>query len=147
MAEMAMQLDVSPETVSSLDEMKRKIKGETEKVLEGHWIRAAGFDDTKLKGGLLTRWELDDVAPRHPVFVTHVSAHWGVTNSKGLTLGGIHDGSLDPPGGSLGREAQTGKLNGILYEDAAFPYYLEALSPQMRMVIPPFLRMSFAGAF
>ncbi|HSB05711.1 MAG TPA: amidohydrolase, partial [Thermodesulfobacteriota bacterium] len=111
---------------------------ETEKVPEGHWIRASGFDDTKLKGGLLTRWELDDAAPRHPVFVTHVSAHWGVTNSMGLTLGGIHDESLDPPGGSLGREAETGKLNGILYEDAAFPYYLEALSPTDEMIIPPF---------
>ena len=138
MAEMVMQLDVSPEAVSTFDQIRTMIKTEAQKLPEGTWIRGAGYDDTKLKGNALTRWNLDEVAPKHPVFITHVSAHWGVTNSKGLSLGGLHDESKDPPGGSLGRNPETRRLNGLLYEDAAFPYYLEALSPTDELVIPPF---------
>jgi hypothetical protein len=139
MAEMAMQLDVSPEAVSSSEEIKRMVKDEGRKIPEGRWIRAAGYDDTKLKGRPLTRWDLDEVAPRHPVFITHVATHWGVTNSLGLSLGGLQENSEDPPGGSLGRDSSSHQLNGILYENAAFPYYFEALSPG-EVIIPPFSR-------
>ncbi len=139
MAEMAMQLDVSPEAVSSSEEIKQIIKDEGRKIPEGRWIRAAGYDDTKLKGKPITRWDLDEVAPRHPVFITHVAVHWGVTNSLGLSLGGLQEASEDPPGGSLGRDSSSHQLNGVLYETAAFPYYFEALSPG-GMIIPPFSR-------
>lgn len=137
MAEMAMQLDVSPEAVSSFEEIKQMIKDEANRVPEGQWIRAAGYDDTKLKGKPLTRWDLDEVAPRHPVFITHVAVHWGVTNSLGLSLGGLQEDSEDPPGGSLGRDSSSHRLNGILYETAAFSYYFEALSPG-EVIIPPY---------
>ncbi len=137
MAEMAMQLDVSPKAVSSFEEIKQMVKDEGRKIPEGRWIRAAGYDDTKLKGKPLARRDLDEAAPRHPVFITHVAVHWGVTNSLGLSLGGLQEDSEDPPGGSLGRDPFSHQLNGILYETAAFPYYFEALAPG-GMIIPPF---------
>ncbi|MGA2464867.1 MAG: amidohydrolase [Thermodesulfobacteriota bacterium] len=139
MAEMAMQLDVSPEVVSSFEEIKQMVKEEGHKIPEGQWIRAAGYDDTKLEGKPLTRRDLDEVALRHPVFITHVTTHWGVTNSLGLSMGGLHESTEDPPGGSLGRDPASHQLNGILYENAAFPYYFEALSPG-EVIIPPFSR-------
>jgi predicted amidohydrolase YtcJ len=139
MAEMAMQLDVSPAAVSSYEEIKQMIRDESRKIPEGRWIRAAGYDDTKLKGNPLTRRDLDEAAPRHPVFITHVATHWGVTNSLGLSMGGLDESAEGPPGGSLGRDPVSHQLNGILYENAAFPYYFEALSPG-DVIIPPFSR-------
>ena len=137
MAEMATQLDVSPGMVSSSDDIKRMIREETRRRPEGDWIRAAGYDDTKLTDRPIDRRDLDEAAPRHPVYVNHVSVHWGVTNRLGLQRGGIEKNSPDPPGGQLGRDPRTGEPNGFLYEEAAFRYNMEALSSTTKTVIPP----------
>jgi predicted amidohydrolase YtcJ len=137
MAEMAVQIDSSPGAVSTFVEILDKIREEARRVPAGSWIRAAGYDDTKLAGTPLSRHELDAAAPAHPVFVAHVSVHRGVTNSLGLIRGGIGEETPDPPGGQLGRDPETHRLNGHLYEEAAFRYGLEALSDTAGTVIPP----------
>jgi predicted amidohydrolase YtcJ len=137
MAEMATQLDVSPGVVTSSKDLKGIIREEARRHPEGEWIRAAGYDDTKVSGKPVDRWDLDEVAPRHPVYVNHVSVHWGVANSLGLERGGLDVNSPDPPGGRLGRDPATHRLNGILYEEAGFRYSLEALSADPETVIPP----------
>ena len=50
---------------------------------------------------MLTRWDLDEVAPDHPVLVVQVAGHWGVVNSKALELGGLDDAVR----GAAGRRA------------------------------------------
>jgi predicted amidohydrolase YtcJ len=137
MAEIAAQVDCSPGAVSSFADILDKIRKEVRRIPAGSWIRAAGYDDTKLTGAPFTRRDLDAVAPDHPVFVAHVSVHRGVTNSLGLARGGIGEETPDPPGGQLGRDPGTHRLNGFLYEEAAFRYGLEALSATTETVIPP----------
>jgi len=137
LAEMAIQIDCSPGVVASFAEILGKIREETRRIPAGSWIRAAWYDDTKLTGAPITRRDLDAAAPDHPVFIAHVSVHRGVTNSLGLARGGIDEGTPDPPGGQLGRDPETHRLNGHLYEEAAFRYGLEALSSSAEAVIPP----------
>ncbi|MDP1142721.1 amidohydrolase family protein, partial [Klebsiella pneumoniae] len=44
------------------------------------------------------------------------SLHASWANSAALRLGNLDDATVDPPGGSLGRDA-AGRLNGILFEN------------------------------
>ena len=117
-AEDLLNLDVSSTAVSSLAELTQKVLGDAVAKSPGTWIRATRYDDAKMaEGRVLTRWDLDEVAPEHPVIVVQVAGHWAVVNSRALELGGLTDGSAAPSGGDFGRDA-AGHLNGVLYERA-----------------------------
>jgi predicted amidohydrolase YtcJ len=127
-AEDLLNLDVSSEVVHSLAELTRRVLEQAQAVEPGTWIRASRYDDAKMtEGRLLTRWDLDEVAPDHPVMVVQVAGHWGVVNSKALELGGLDDSAEAPPGGALGRDA-SGHLNGVLYERALFTFAYPAVA-------------------
>jgi predicted amidohydrolase YtcJ len=133
-----LQIDCSPEVCKSIAQIQREVLKQTRRKPPGQWIRGVGYDDTKtVDKRILTRWDLDQVAPEHPVFIQHVSGHWAVTNSKGLQAGGVQEETPDPKGGAYGRDSQTGKLNGILYEQAEFAYVFEGMTGQTP-IIPPF---------
>jgi hypothetical protein len=133
-----LQIDCSPGVCKSIAQIQRAVLKETRRKPRGEWIRGVGYDDTKTTGkGILSRWDLDEVTPEHPVFIQHVSGHWAVTNRKGLEAGGVQENTPDPKGGAYGRDPQTGKLNGILYEQAEFAYVFEGLTGQ-KPIIPPF---------
>ena len=52
---------------------------------KGEWIRGFKYDDTKTaEGRKLTRQELDDVSPDHPIVVAHRGGHTGFVNSFAL---------------------------------------------------------------
>lgn len=119
-AEDLLNLDVSYGAVHSLADLTAKVLAQATATPPGTWIRASRYDDAKMaEGRVLTRWDLDEVAPDHPVLVLQVAGHWGVVNSKALELGGLDDASTPPPGGEYGRDA-AGRLNGVLYERALF---------------------------
>ena len=84
---------------------------------------------------MLTRWDLDEVAPDVPVLVVQVAGHWGVVNSRALELGGIDDATEPPPGGEYGRDG-TGRHNGILHEQALFDFAYPAVSNRPDTVVP-----------
>ena len=84
---------------------------------EGTWIFGSGFDQNKLREKRLpTRWDLDKVAPNHPVSLKHTSMHVMVVNSKALSLAGITKNTPNPEGGEISRDHKTGELTGILLE-------------------------------
>src|SRR5215469_638983 len=123
-----LSVDLSWDVVRSLSEVKAKIRAQAEAVPAGTWIRGTRYDDAKMaEGRVLSRWDLDEVAPQHPVVVTQVAGHWAVVNSRALELAGITEDSQNPPGGVLGRDG-AGHLNGILYEQALF---------ELSRVVPP----------
>jgi len=137
-AEMTLEVDVSPDRIKSLGELLEAIRLEGDRLPRGEWIRASLYDDTKMEEGrLLTRDDLDTVAPRHPVIVEHVSGHWGIVNSEALARGGIEETHPDPPGGRLGRDSATGRLSGQLVETALFRFAYESMSREP-VVVPPF---------
>ncbi|MCC6174129.1 MAG: amidohydrolase [Chloroflexi bacterium] len=127
-AEDLLNLDVSAGVVRSLADLTRRVLEESTRTAPGTWIRASRYDDAKMaEGRLLTRWDLDEVAPDHPVLVVQVAGHWGVVNSKALELGSLTDTSEAPPGGEYGRDA-SGRLNGVLYERALFEFAYPAVA-------------------
>jgi predicted amidohydrolase YtcJ len=113
-----LNVDVSSTAVRSLSELTRKVLDQATATQPGTWIKATRYDDGKMaEGRVLNRWDLDEVAPDHPVLVVQVAGHWGVANSKALELAGLDDSSVAPDGGEYGRDG-AGRLNGVLYERA-----------------------------
>ena len=86
----------------------------------GTWIRAAGYDQTRLaERRHPSRDDLDVVAPDHPVLVTRTCGHISVANSRALDLAGISDATPDPPGGRYDRS--DGRNAGVAYDAAQGP--------------------------
>lgn len=126
-----LQLDCSPRKCRSIEDLKKAVLKEALRKEPGAWIRGVGYDDTKMADlRPLNRWDLDEVAPHHPVFIQQVSGHWAVVNSRALEAGGVFEGAPDPKGGSYGRDPQTGRLNGVLYEQAEFAFVYEGTTGQ-----------------
>ena len=110
--------------VRTLTEIQAGLKERAAKTPAGGWVQGFKFDDTKTdrtasnEGRHLYREDLDAVTTDHPMMVAHRGGHVFYMNSAGLEAGGYNDESEDPPGGRLGRDPDTGKLNGIVYERA-----------------------------
>lgn len=139
-AENRLKLDLSAERVGNLDQLKKAVSAEARQLGQGEWIRGWAYDDTKMADGRrLSRDDLDAAAPRNPVVVVHISGHWAVVNSRALELGGLDRHSADCPGGKLGRDPDTGRLNGLLLEMAMFNFAVESLAVTPT-VVPPFSR-------
>ncbi|HLL75870.1 MAG TPA: amidohydrolase [Pyrinomonadaceae bacterium] len=103
---------------TTLAETKRRIAEKARELPEGSWILGRGWDHTLWGGQWPTRRDLDEVAPRHPVFVTRVDGHVSWANSLALERAGITRETRDPDGGELLRDAE-GTPTGILKETAA----------------------------
>jgi predicted amidohydrolase YtcJ len=139
-AENDLKLDLSSDRVKSLDQLTKLITEAAGRAPQGEWIRGISYDDTKMaEKRRLNRDDLDRAAPEHPVIVIHISGHWAIVNSRALELGGLNQSSEDPKGGSLGRDPETGRLNGLLLEMAMFNFAFESLSVT-ELVVPPFPR-------
>jgi predicted amidohydrolase YtcJ len=63
-----------------------------------------------------TRWQLDEIAPNHPVYITR-GPHTYLLNSLALRLAGIDRNTPDPEGGWIFRDA-NGEPNGRVLEAA-----------------------------
>jgi len=86
---------------------------------DGEWVLGGwGWHESQLEEERLpTRSELDAVAPDNPVFIPR-GAHVAAVNSAGLRRAGIDDDQADPDGGTIVRNPDTGKPNGVLLENA-----------------------------
>ncbi|HIR92380.1 MAG TPA: amidohydrolase [Candidatus Egerieimonas intestinavium] len=83
------------------------------------WITGFGYDHNFLQEGRHpSRQLLDQWFPSNPVLLSHASGHMGVVNSRALQAMGLTSDSPDPEGGLLGRDKDTGELNGYLEETA-----------------------------
>lgn len=139
-AEESLKLNCSPAQISSLSELLDMVRSEAKRLAPGEFICGVLYDDTKMaEGRNLTRDDLDLATSEHPTIIIHVSCHWAVANSAALKLGGLDDQSVDPKGGTLGRDPDTGRLDGRLIEMAMFNFAFESLTVEPT-VIPPFSR-------
>lgn len=103
---------------TSLREILALIAAEVEKRNPGEWITNSRiWNEEKLaEKRNPTRWDLDEVTPENPVFLSR--GHLGVINSAAMKTLGIDRNTPDPPGGTIEREAESGRLTGRLYERA-----------------------------
>lgn len=110
--------NLRPEVVDDLDDVLGIIGEEAERLPVGHWIRGRGFDPASLPPNFaVTRYDLDRVAPHHPVCITRLGGHVIVGNSRALEKAGITQDTPDPPGGKIDR-ATSGEPTGVLREAA-----------------------------
>ena len=99
----------------------------------GEWLLGgSGWHESQLaEGRLPTRFELDAVAPRHPVFVRR-GGHVAVANSLALSRAGIGKETPDPAGGVIVRDGGTGEPTGALIERPAFGLVAKLIPPPTR---------------
>jgi len=104
---------------ASIEELKRRVAASVATHKPGEWITGAGWDHTLWpEKQFPNKWELDDVAPKNPVLLTHVSGHVAVANSLALKIAELTNSSSNPPGGELEHNA-AGELTGMLKEGPA----------------------------
>jgi hypothetical protein len=105
--------------VTSIAALKAKIADAAAKAAPGDWIQGGGWQqDAFAERRMPDRYDLDMVAPDHPVFLHRVCYHAVVVNSKALAIAGINAQTPDPPGGVIDRDPASGEPTGILREHA-----------------------------
>src|SRR5262245_1989863 len=98
----------------TIAEIKDAIRERAARTKAGEWVFGFKYDDTKLKDGRpLTRADLDDAAPKHPVRVVHRGGHTAVVNSLAFQLAEVTRETRDPEGGKFGRD-DKGELTGFV---------------------------------
>jgi predicted amidohydrolase YtcJ len=103
----------------SIEELKQRVAASVATHKPGEWITGAGWDHTLwTEKQFPNKWELDDVAPKNPVLLTHVSGHVAVANSLALKIAELNNSSPNPSGGELEHNS-AGELTGMLKEGPA----------------------------
>jgi hypothetical protein len=111
-----LSIDCSPASVTSIADIQGKVRQAVQRNPQGTWIKGTGYNEFYLaEHRHPNRHDLDQVAPHHPVKLTHRSLHACVLNSIGLSLAGISRETPDPPGGLIDRELETGEPSGLLF--------------------------------
>ncbi|WP_329084702.1 MULTISPECIES: amidohydrolase [unclassified Streptosporangium] len=123
-----LQVDLRAETVSTLDELYRRVAEHAAQLPPDSWVIGAGYDQNKL-GAHPDRDRLDQVSGGRPAFLQHCSGHLGVVNSMGLARMGIVEGRapVEIEGGTVYTDA-GGRPNGLLAERAVEVAY-ESVGP------------------
>ena len=112
----------------SISEIQDAMFKRSKNTPKGEWISGFKYDDTKTKEKrFINNKDLDEVAPDHPVIITHRGGHTAYVNSMALKLSGIDKNTPNPEGGSIERDQVSGKINGRLLESAT--YLVEKLIP------------------
>lgn len=111
-------LRVNLNGAKSLAEAKRRVAKRVAESRPGAWILGRGWDHTLWGGQWPTRADLDEVAPRNPVFLQRVDGHVSWANSLALQQAKITRETKAPEGGEILRDAR-GEPTGILKETAA----------------------------
>lgn len=107
----------------SIREIQEAIRDRAARTPPGEWVLGFKYDDTKTREGrFLTRNDLDEAAPAHPVLITHRGGHSKYVNSFAYQKAGITESIPDPSGGRFERDPVTGRLNGRVLENAATPF-------------------------
>jgi predicted amidohydrolase YtcJ len=105
--------------VPSIEEMQKRVADAVAQHKPGEWITGGGWDHTTWpEKKFPNRQQLDAVAPKNPVILTHISGHVAVANSLALKSAEIDKNTPNPPGGEIEHDA-LGEPTGMLKEGAA----------------------------
>lgn len=103
--------------VRSLADILDKIAEQVKRKPKGEWINVSMADDTKLvEKRHANRYDLDTVAPDHPVMLFPVGGHLYIANSKAFEMVDVTKDTPDPDGGKFERDPATGELTGWIHE-------------------------------
>ncbi len=112
------KMNVNMIGVKTLDEFRERLRAKCEAAEPGEWVVGEGWDETLWPVKILpTRWDLDEVSGKHPVYLVRVDGHLGVANTLALQLASVTVASRDPEGGKIDRD-ESGTPTGIVREKA-----------------------------
>jgi predicted amidohydrolase YtcJ len=112
------KMNVNLVGAKTLDEFRDRLRAKCEAAEPGDWVVGEGWDETLWPVQVPpTRWDLDEVSGKHPVYLARVDGHVGVANTRALQLASVTVASKDPAGGKIDRD-DSGTPNGILREKA-----------------------------
>lgn len=107
----------------SISAIQDAIRERAARTPPGEWVVGFKYDDTKTaERRKLTRKDLDEAVPDHPVFIQHRGGHTAYVNSAAYKAAGVGENTPDPPGGRFER-GPDGDLNGGLAETATEPFW------------------------
>lgn len=111
------KLTVSFDGARNVEDALARIAVRAAQTSPGQWIRGAIWHPVSqlAEKRVLTREELDRVAPDHPISLP--IGHFMMVNSRALALAGIDHATPDPDGGTIHRDA-AGEPTGLLEERA-----------------------------
>ncbi|MGM0752647.1 MAG: amidohydrolase [Bacillota bacterium] len=124
--ETLMRLDLS--SMNSKQEVLEAIKEKAQDLEKGQWVIGEGWNENLWSDAeVLTKQEIDEVVPEHPVLLKRICRHAMVVNTLALKNAGIDEGTPNPGGGLIEKDA-SGALNGLL-KDKAQDLMIDALPP------------------
>ncbi len=113
------EMNLNLEGTTSLDDFLAKVKARVDKAKPGEWITGRGWIETFWKPQAFpTRWDLDKISPKNPVYLTRADGHGAVANSVALELAKIDKNTESPFGGEIMKDKQRGEPNGMLLDRA-----------------------------
>ncbi len=113
------EMNLNLEGTTSLDDFLAKVKARVDKAKPGEWITGRGWIETFWKPQAFpTRWDLDKISPKNPVYLTRADGHGAVANSVALELAKIDKNTESPFGGEIMMDKQRGEPNGMLLDRA-----------------------------
>ncbi|MGI5839340.1 MAG: amidohydrolase [bacterium] len=113
------QMQVNPGGCRSIAEMSELVREKAATEPPGQWIVGHGWDQNLFREGRFpARYDLDLVAPHHPVAIARTCGHVIVVNSRALEIAGITKETPNPAGGEIERDPETGEPTGLLRENA-----------------------------
>ncbi|MDA3129801.1 amidohydrolase [Aliibacillus thermotolerans] len=99
-------------------EMIERLKEKARTLKPGQWLLGDGWNENNFPDRkILSRKELDDIAPNHPVFLTRICRHAALANSKALELANVTMNTPNPQGGMIERD-KDGLPTGYLLDQA-----------------------------
>ena len=133
----------------SIADIQAAVRERAARTAQAEWVLGFKYDDTKTREGRpLTRADLDQAAPNHPVLIEHRGGHTAYLNSRAFERAGITETTKDPQGGKIDRDA-SGRPTGRLAESAvglATRHLVEDDSPARRQEGVKFISRLLAKA-
>ena len=111
-------LSVDLSSAASIADVQRLVAQRAAALPPGAWLVGAGWDEGKLaERRYILAADLDEVAPKNPVWLEHTTGHYGVANTAALMIAGIDSSTANPSAGTIDRDS-AGKPTGVLKESA-----------------------------
>jgi predicted amidohydrolase YtcJ len=111
--------EVTLDGAASLKASLGRVVTRVEATKPGEWIIGGGWDKNLWAlGRKPSKEDLDGVSVNNPVALVSKDCHTLWVNSLALSKASITRETLDPPGGEIERDPETGEATGILKENA-----------------------------
>lgn len=149
--ESLLRLDLSQ--MKSKHDILTSIKVRAEQLSPGEWLVGEGWNENLWEDKtLLTKNEIDNVAPHNPVLLKRVCRHAIAVNSQALKKAGVNKNTENPSGGKIMRD-EAGEPTGILKDNAQDlinqllpPYDIDYLKRLLKNGIENCYQLGLTGA-